>query len=75
MRLTPQERDGLRQRFLIDSEVNLDRLIVLVQQAVLKKVEEDVEKVKKEILNLIQDSKNSKEVEDLISKALLFQSK
>ena len=75
MRLTPQERDELRQRFLIDSEVNLDKLIVIVQHAVLKKVDEDVDKVKKEILSLIQDSKNSKEVENLINKTLLSQNK
>src|SRR3989344_5365354 len=41
MKLTPQERDALRQRCLNDTDVNLDRLIVLTEHTMAKKFEEE----------------------------------
>lgn len=71
MKLTPQERDQLRQRFLIDVDVNIDRLIVITEQALAKKYDEEIQKVKNEILKLIQDSSIQKEIENLINNKLL----
>ena len=75
MKLTPQERDILRQRCLNDTDVNLDRLIVLTEQTMAKKFEEEIKKTKDKILSLVQDANASKEILDLIDKTLLSDSK
>ena len=75
MRLTSNERDQLRQRFLNDVEVNLDRLIVLTEQTLAKKFEEEIKKVKYKISNLIKEINTNKEIEDLIDKTLLSDNK
>ena len=71
MKLTAEERDGLRQRFLNDVEVNLDELIVLTQKALAKKYDDEIKKVKDDILNLIKDDSTNKEIENLFSKNLM----
>ena len=71
MKLTSQERDELRQRFLTDAEINLDKLIVLTEQNLAKKYDEEIKKVKDQISNFIKDSDINKEIEDLINKNLL----
>lgn len=75
MKLTPQERDELRQRCLNDSEVNLDRLIVLTEQRLAKKFEEEIKRAKDKILSMVQDANASKEIGDLIDRTLLSDSK
>lgn len=75
MKLTPQERDVLRQRCLNDTDVNLDRLIVLTEQTMAKKFEEEIKRAKDKILSMVQDANVSKEIGDLIDKSLLSDSK
>ena len=75
MKLTPQERDVLRQRCLNDTDVNLDRLIVLTEQTMAKKFEEEIKRAKDKILSMVQDANASKEIGDLIDKSLLSDSK
>ena len=75
MKLTPQERDALRQRCLNDTDVNLDRLIVLTEHTMAKKFEEEIKRAKDKILSMVQDDNASKEIGDLIDKTLLSDSK
>ena len=71
MKLTNQERNNLRQIFLTDAETNLDRLIVLTEQKLAKKYDEEIRRAKDQISNLIKESDINKEIEDLINKNLL----
>ena len=73
MKLTPEERDQLRQRFLLDVDVNLDRLIVITEQAMSKKYDSEIENAKAQILSMIQDDSMKKEVENLINNKFLPQ--
>ncbi len=75
MKLTPQERDVLRQRCLNDTDVNLDRLIVLTEQTMAKKFEEEIKRAKDKILGMVQDANAGREIGDLIDKTLLSDSK
>ena len=70
MKLTPEERDQLRQRFLIDVDVNIDRLIVITEQALAKKYDDEIIKVRNDILSLVQDSIKDK-IKEIIEKRLL----
>ncbi len=71
MKLTPEERDQLRQRFLIDVDVNLDKLIILTERDIAKKYDEEIIRIKDEILKLVKDSDIKKEIESLFSKNLV----
>ena len=73
MKLTPEERDQLRQIFLLDVDVNLDRLIVITEQAMAKKYDNEIENAKAQILSMIQDDSIKKEVEHLINNKFLSQ--
>ena len=73
MKLTPEERDQLRQRFLLDVDVNLDRLIVITEQAMSKKYDNEIENAKAQILSMIHDDSMKKEVENLINSKFLPQ--
>ena len=70
MKLTPEEREQLRQMFLIDVDVNLDRLIVLTENDLAKKYDEEIIRVKEGILTLIGDPDTKKEIDGLFSKKL-----
>ncbi len=74
MKLTPEERDQLRQMFLIDVDVNLDKLIVLTEKAMANKYDEEIIRIKDEILNLVKDPNTKKEIESLFSKKLIPES-
>ena len=71
MKLTPEEREQLRQMFLIDVDVNLDRLIVLTENDLAKKYDEEIVRVKEGILTLIEDTGTKKEIDRLFSKKLI----
>jgi len=71
MKLTNQERNNLRQIFLTNAETNLDKLIMLTEQKLAKKYDEEIRRAKEQILNLIKESDINKEIEDLINKNLL----
>ena len=73
MKLTPEERDQLRQMFLLDVDVNLDRLIVITEQAMSKKYDNEIENAKAQILSMIRDDSMKKEVENLINNKFLPQ--
>ena len=71
MKLTPEEREQLRQMFLIDVDVNLDRLIILTEKAMASKYDEEITKIKDEIIKLVNDLNTGKEIEGLFRKNLI----
>ena len=70
MHLSRQERDQLRQRFLNDVEVNLDKLIILVEKTLSKKYDVSIKELKNQISNLTQDENKKKEIRELFNLTL-----